>query len=375
MKIEAIDLYQVKIPFQEPFRISSGEVDMANSIIIRILATDGATGYGEAAPMEGSFYSDETPDRCWLNLSNYLPALLGKEINEPTEIAAEVKVGSPFMRAAVETALWGCLAEEKNLPLYELLGGTNRKIDCGLAVGIYETIPELLAVIASHQEKGYKRTKIKIQPGWDLEPIREIRKAFGDIPLFVDANASYTINDLDTFKKLDEFNLMMFEQPFAANALEEHALLAKNVSTPVCLDEGIRTEMDAQRAIKLGSAKIVNIKLQRVGGFAPALEIYKTCKANGIDLWCGTMPELGVGQVLGMHLATLPGFVYPADLGPSLRFFKDDVVTPLLAMDSDGQLSIPEGKGLCIKVDEHKLDSFAVRKKSWHHDSLESEVV
>lgn len=375
MKIEAIDLYQVKIPFQEPFRISSGEVDMANSIIVRIQSTDGSVGYGEAAPMEGSFYSDETPNRCWQNLSSYLPSLLGKEINEPNDISAEVKIGSPFMRAAVETALWVCLAEERNTPLYEMLGGANKKIDCGLAVGIYDTIPELLDVIASYQEKGYRRTKIKIQPGWDLEPIREIRKAFGEIPLFVDANAAYTIDDLDVFKELDEYNLMMYEQPFAADALEEHAILAKSINTPVCLDEGVSNVDDAKKAIQLGSAKIINIKLQRVGGFAPALEIHKTCTDNGIELWCGTMPELGVGQAAGMHLATLSGFVYPADLGPSLRFFKDDVVTPLFEMDENGQFSIPKGKGLCVKIEEHKLDKFAVRKQSWRQGSLESEVV
>lgn len=371
MKIKAITMYEIRIPFQEPFRISSGVARNTNSIIVKVVTEEGYTGYGEAAPMDGNFYSQTTPAQCWEMLQVECPKLIGQKFSQPEEFAKLV-LASPFARAAIETALWDCLAQERKLPLYGLLGGERRKIDCGLAVGIYDTIDELLAVIARYLERGYGRVKIKIQPGWDLEPVREVRRAFGDIPLFVDANAAYSLADLDVFQKLDEFDLMMYEQPFAAGALEEHAELSQKVKTPVCLDEGVADLADAKKVVELGSAKIVNIKLQRVGGFGPALEIQRFCYKEGIDLWCGSMPELGVGQGAGLHLATLPGFVYPSDLGPSLRFFKDDLLNPFLEMDRRGQIEVPTGFGLGLEINQEKIERLANAKACWHKSTIKA---
>jgi O-succinylbenzoate synthase len=369
MKIEAINLYAIQIPFQEPFRISSGEVTKTNSIIVRVITEEGQIGYGEAAPMDGDFYSNITPAQCWKMLQDLCPRLIGREFLEPKDFK-EITVASPFARAAIETALWDCLAQEKKQALYSLIGSAERKVDCGLAVGIYDSIDLLLKAIEAYINRGYRRVKIKIQPGWDVVPVREVRRAFGEIPLFVDANAAYTLEDLDVFRKLDEFNLMMYEQPFAATALDEHAQLAKSVKTPVCLDEGVSDLADAKKVVELGSAQIVNIKLQRVGGFGPALDIYNICYNAGIELWCGSMPELWVGQAAGLHLATLPGFVYPADLGPSLRFFKDDLVVPFLEMDKDGQIDIPSGSGLAVEVDQDKIERLAIEKDEWYDSAL-----
>lgn len=368
MKITSIDLFNVRIPFQEPFRISSGEVSTTNSLIVRLQTAEGYISYGEAAPMDGSFYSKESPEYTWQCLSEFLPTLIGREFFQATDLSLSA-LDSYFARAAVDTALWGLVAEDKKVPLYKLIGSSKRKIECGLAVGIYDTIDQLLAAIAKYIDDGYRRVKIKIKPGWDLEPVRQVRRAFGDIPLFVDANAAYTIEDAEIFRKLDQFNLLMYEQPFAADAWDEHAELAKMVQTPVCLDEGVRTPKEAKQVIKLGSAKIVNIKLQRVGGFGPALEIYRLCKDAGIDLWCGSMPELGVGQVAGLHLATLGGFNYPTDLGPSLRFFKDDVVDPFLQMDNSGLIEVLDEVGMGLPVSQAKLECYTVRKQNWQADS------
>ncbi|HBG16889.1 MAG TPA: o-succinylbenzoate synthase [Firmicutes bacterium] len=364
MKVKAINMYQIQIPFQEPFRISSGEVTKSNSIIVRVTSEEGQIGYGEAAPMDGDFYSDITPAHCWQILKELCPGLIGKEFLGEDDFA-RLEASSSFARAAIETALWDCLAQERKQPLYNLIGGSKRRIDCGLAVGIFDSIDELLNSISRYLKGGYRRVKIKIKPGWDVEPIKAVRRSFGEIPLFVDANAAYTIDDVDVFRELDNYNLMMYEQPFGVKALEEHAELARRVKTPVCLDEGVADVSDAKRAVELGSAKIINIKLQRVGGLGPALAIYRICHRAGIDLWCGTMPELGVGQAAGLHLATLPGFVYPSDLGPSLRFFKDDLVNPFLEMDQNGQIEPPAKLGLGVEVDQEKLERLATAKEEW----------
>lgn len=367
MKINTIDLFNIRIPFQEPFRISSGVVSDANSLIIRLQTDEGYISYGEAAPMDGSFYSYESPEHTWRYLSEFLPSLIGKEFVKVDDFPIK-SLNSSFAQAAVETALWDLVAQDKQVPLYKLFGSTRRQVECGLAVGIYDSMDELLASIAAYIERGYRRVKIKIKPGWDVEPVRQIRKTFGDIPLFVDANASYSIADLDVFRKLDEFNLLMYEQPFAANAWHEHAELANQVQTPICLDEGVKTPEEAKLIIKLGSAEIINIKLQRVGGFGPALEIYELCRNAGLDLWCGSMPELGVGQIAGLHLATLAGFNYPTDLGPSLRFFKDDLVEPYLEMDQNGLISVPDGAGMGLVVNQTKLEHYTVRRRRWKRD-------
>ena len=364
LKITSIELLNVRIPFQEPFRISSGEVTHTSSLIVCLQTAEGYIGYGEAAPMDGTFYSKESPDYTWQCLSQFLPTLIGREFYEASDVSLK-QLDSFFARAAVETALWDLLAKEKSVPLYKLLGGSKRKIECGLAVGIYDSIDELLAVIGKYIDWGYKRLKIKIKPGWDEEPVRQVRKAFGDIPLFVDANAAYSIEDAEVFQRLDAYNLQMYEQPFAADALQEHAQLAKTVQTPICLDEGVRTIQDAKTVIELESAKIVNIKLQRVGGFGPALEIYQLCHDAGLDLWCGSMPELGVGQAAGLHLAALEGFNHPTDLGPSLRFFKDDLIKPFIEMDGDGTVTIPDKVGIGFEVHQEKIDRYLVRREKW----------
>jgi O-succinylbenzoate synthase len=349
----------VRVPLVEPFRISSGAVAEKDAIVVRV-ETDEGVGYGESSPMSGSFYSADTPESCWRELSTSLiPPLIGGPIE-----ALDAGTGSNFAKAGVETAFWDLRARAEGRPLCDVLGGTVRPVESGLAVGLYDDVSDLLRTIERYLADGYKRVKIKIERGRDVELVRAVRNAFGDIPLFVDANGAYDLSDLHTFQTLDEFGLMMFEQPFPGKMLQELAELHRSVQTPICLDESLETVDDLRRAIELGSLKIANIKIQRVGGFGPALAVYEICREQGIPVWVGTMPELGIGQAQGIALATLSHCTFPTDVEPSLRWFRDDIISPMLEL-KDGCLSPSAAPGLGFEVDEGKLRKYAVASQTF----------
>lgn len=366
MVIEKATITHVRVPLVEPFRISSGAVAEKDGIVVRLEAGD-LVGFGESSPMSGSFYSSDTPESCWQELHDHLvPALMGKPFDSALAAAAWVSTmpGSNFAKAGIETALWDIEARSQGKPLYELLGGTNKPVESGLAVGLYDDIADLLRTIEKYLKDGYKRIKIKIEKGRDVELVRAVRKTFGDFPLFVDANGAYDLSDINVFQALDEFELMMLEQPFPGAMLSELAELQAKVRTPVCLDESLESEDDLRRAISLGSLKIANIKIQRVGGFAPALSIYELCRQAGIPVWVGTMPELGIGQAQGMALATLSHCVYPTDVEASSRWFRDDIITPLLEV-KDGCLHPDPSPGLGFEISNEKLERYAVARQSY----------
>jgi O-succinylbenzoate synthase len=351
-------LIHVRIPLIEPFRISSGAVSEKDAIVVRLEA-DGFTGWGESSPMAGAFYSSDTPDSCWAALCDVIiPAVLGREITRDTALP-----GPNFARVGVETALWDIEAQRAGVPLHRLLGGDRSAVESGLAVGLYDDVNDMLRVIERYLGDGYKRVKIKIEPGRDVELIRAVRRAFGDaLPLMVDANAAYTLAHIDVFRALDEFGLMMFEQPLGSAMLEESAELQRQVRTPVCLDESLEDEAALVRAIQLGSFKIANIKIQRVGGFANALRMYEVCRRQGIGIWVGTMPELGIGQAQGVALASLAGCNYPTDVEASARWFRDDYIEPWIEV-RNGMIALPEVPGLGYAIREEKLERYQVREK------------
>ena len=366
MKIDRIDLTHVRIPLVEPFRISSGAVSEKDALVVR-LSSDGLTGWGESSPMAGSFYSSDTPESCWRELcEKLLPSLAGR-LFESLDAAAQCVAAIPasnFAKAGVETALWDLEAQRQNRPLYRLLGGTRSSAESGLAVGLYDDVNDMLRAIERYLADGYKRVKIKIEPGRDIELIRAVRRTFGEIPLFVDANGAYGLRHTGIFQALDEFNLMMFEQPFPGPMLAELAELQRQVRTPVCLDESLESEADLRRAIELGSFRIANIKIQRVGGLRPALRIYEICREHNIPVWVGTMPELGIGCAQGAALATLDHCLFPTDVEASLRWFTDDLTDPLLTV-KDGLLNLSEAPGLGYRVDERKLEGYAVATRGF----------
>ncbi|MDH3251503.1 MAG: o-succinylbenzoate synthase [Ignavibacteria bacterium] len=364
MSIDRISLTHVRIPLVEPFRISNGVVTEKDGIIVRVHA-DGLVGCGEASPMGGSFYSVDTPDSVWDALrQTIVPAVIARQPEDAAQANNLLQGlgGSPFALAGVETAFMELDALRRNEPLFRTLGGKEKSVECGLAMGIYESIDELLRSIDRHADLGYKRVKIKIQPGWDREPLHEIRKRFGSIPLMVDANCAYTRQDIDHLRTLDEFDLMMIEQPLAREDLDGHAMLQSVISTPVCLDESAENIDQVTEAIRKGSCKIVNIKIQRVGGLANALAVHDVCAEMGVPVWAGTMPELGIGGAQTVHLATLANFTFPTDVEASTRWFVEDIIDPAIDVH-DGMITIPVGTGNCYRLREDILEKYSVREE------------
>lgn len=350
--VAAADAWRVSVPMLEPFRISSGEVATKEAVAVRL--TDGIYwGWGESSAMAGAFYSCETPDSCQEELiSKVLPQMVGR--SWPTMLALEQELAeatpSRFVRVAVETAAWEMLARAAGVPLRTFLGLPDAKVRSGLAIGLYDTERESVAAIERYGYRDYARLKIKIKRGQDLALVKAVRNHVGDFPLFVDANADYSLAEADVFRELDRYGLMMFEQPLAREALEASAELQRQVRTPICMDESIETADDARRAAKLGACRIVNIKLQRVGGYLEALRIAEVCQHHDIGLWMGTMPELGIGSAQALMFATHPGCRYPTDVEPSQRWYRDDIVAPALFLQ-EGGLIMPEGPGLGFEVD------------------------
>jgi o-succinylbenzoate synthase len=364
--IDSITLTHVRIPLIEPFRISSGAVAEKDAIAVE-LRSEGRSGWGESSPMAGSFYSSDTPESCWRDLTEGLaPALCGRRFDSLEAACAAVAdiPASNFARTGVETALWDLQAQRRGQPLHRLLGGERDAVESGLAVGLYDDTADMLRVIERHLGEGYKRVKIKIEPGRDVELVRAVRDRFGSIPLFVDANCAYTLEHLAVFRQLDEFGLVMFEQPFPGGMLEELAELQAKVTTPVCLDESLESLAHLERAIALGSLRIANIKIQRVGGFGPSLAIYRRCLEHGIGVWIGTMPELGIGQAQAAALASLTGCGYPTDVESSARWFRDDLITPWIEVEN-GLIKMPAAAGFGYEIDRPALARYTVANRSF----------
>jgi len=345
----------------EPFRISSGEVSNKEAILLR--TADGReSGWGESSAMGGTFYSSETPEGCYEELLHrVLPHLLDRQFSSMLVFEQELERLSQnrFVRAAVETAAWDLIARRKRISLRQLFQIPERPVPSGLAIGLYPTIKELESAIRRYEPEQYCRVKLKIQPGCDLQVVEAARRLVGDFPLFVDANAAYDSADLATFAKLDEQSLLMFEQPFEKGDLEGLAALQRCVRTPVCLDESIETAKDAERFIAAKACAIVNIKLQRVGGYLPALRIMEVCSRLNIPLWMGTMPELGIGSAQALMLAAHPVFVFPTDVEPSERWYVDDLVSPEIRL-SGKCIHSPKGPGTGYEVDQRKVDSYSI---------------
>jgi O-succinylbenzoate synthase len=364
LKIDEIVLTHVRISLVEPFRISSGCVAEKDGIVVE-LHSDGLVGYGESSPMAGTFYSTDTPEKCWTELCEQVaPAVVEcsfDTIDEWNQKLDGLPAGN-FTKAGVETALWDLYAKLKGTPLHRFLGGTRDRVESGLAVGLYERLDDTLRVIEKYLEHGYHRVKLKIEPGRDVEVVKAVRRRFGDFPLFVDANGSYNPAHLNIFRTLDEFDLLMFEQPYPGSFLEEMSELQDRVQTPICLDESLETVEQLLEAIRLGSLRIANFKIQRVGGFHHALEMDRICRQHGIKAWVGTMPELGIGQAQGAALATLDNFTFPTDVESGDRWFQNDIILPELRV-RDGWIELPTCDGLGWTIDAEQLRSHTIASR------------
>src|SRR5262249_7747879 len=270
-----------------------------------------------------------------------IPRAIGKEIENATGFGLLVRGirGHNMAKAGLETALWDLEAKLRTVSLWKFLGGTRKHIDCGVSIGIQTSIDALLQKIDAELKSGYRRIKIKIKPGWDVEVVRQVRSAFPKILLMVDANSAYTLADVDLFKKMEMYNVMMFEQPLHYEDIIDHAELQRQIKTPICLDESIHSADDARKAIKIGACKIINIKLGRVGGYAEARAIHDVCRDNGIPVWCGGMLESGVGRLHNIALSSLENFSLPGDVSASARYWHEDIVHPPITVSNEGQIT------------------------------------
>ncbi|MEP0844955.1 MAG: o-succinylbenzoate synthase [Phycisphaerae bacterium] len=365
LHLDEIRLTHVRVPLVEPFVISNGAVSEKDAILVE-LAGEGLTGLGEASPMAGAFYSHHTPESSWAALTGRMVPRLGELGTVSLDGRwAEGLLDDPFAVAGIDLALWDLAARAAGAPLWSLLGGDgSRPLESGLAVGIVESTEALLERIDRHlAADGYRRVKIKVQPGWDVRPLEGVRGRFPALPLMVDANGAYGREHIEALAGWDRFGLMMIEQPLPREDLEGHALLAGRCRTPICLDESAETVTDVERALALKSARIINVKLQRVGTLAAARRIHDLARDAGAGCWMGTMPELGVGAFAAMHFATLPNIRYPTDVEASRRWFVADVTRPPVAC-SNGLLSLPGSAGLGVQLDGEAVERYRVRRWS-----------
>jgi O-succinylbenzoate synthase len=368
-RIERIVLREIRLPLKEPFRISSGVVSERRIALLELLATDGTPGWSECVAGEQPNYSSETIDTAWLAMREWLaPRVLGRSYDGPEAVFAALDrsvCGHNMAKAAIEMGCWDVAARQANLPLSKLLGGTRDRVATGISIGIQEN-PEALAERArAAYEQGYRKIKVKIQPGADVDYVRAVRRELGPaIHLMADANSAYTLNDAGHLQQLDAFNLIMIEQPLSRDDLLRHAELQRRLTTPLCLDESITSVDRAEDMIALGAGRIINIKPGRVGGFAVSKAIHDLCHKNAIPVWCGGMLESGVGRAHNVALASLPNFTLPGDLSPSARYWTRDIVEPEWTMDADGMVHVPlDRPGIGVTVDVDFVDQITVRRE------------
>jgi o-succinylbenzoate synthase len=363
MKIERIELHHLSMPLVQPFETSLGLKHERDCILVAIYG-DGLVGWGECVAGMGPWYSPETIGTAWHILADYLvPAVLGQELAEPTAVLPLLnKVrGHQMAKAAVENALWDWFAQAQEQPLCALLGGVRSRVAVGVSIGIQPSVGLLVEKVGVYVGQGYGRVKIKIKQGWALEPVRAVRAAFPDVPLMVDANSDFGLADAPLFQQMDNYHLLMIEQPLANDDILEHAKLQAQIETAVCLDESIHSLHDARMAVELSACRVINMKVGRVGGLSSALAIHALCQHAGIALWCGGMLETAVGRALNVHLASLPAFTLPGDISATDRYWQEDIADPPFVLNEDSTISVPTAVGLGVQVDLGRVAKYRLR--------------
>jgi len=367
MKLERITLRQIRMPLLHFFETSFSRTYERHMILVEVEA-EGASGWGEVTAGENPFYNEEWTGSAWLILQEYVaPRVLGRELRSAEEVGpltAHIR-GHRMARGGLETAVWDLEARLAGAPLWKQIGGGARlEIPCGVSIGIQDSVEQLLEKIERELADGYQRIKIKIKPGWDVDVVRQVRERFPGIKLMADANSAYTLADAAHLRKLDDYYLMMIEQPLSHDDIIDHAELQSQLQTPICLDECIRTAHHAAQAVKLRACGIINIKLGRVGGFAEAKRVHDVAQAAGIPVWCGGMLEAGVGRAHNIALSTLPNFVLPGDVSASKRYWKRDIIEPAVETTPRGTIEVPSGPGFGYTLDREYLRSITVREET-----------
>jgi O-succinylbenzoate synthase len=367
LQITSIELREIRLPLIQFFETSFGRTTERRIILARVIDRDGTEGWGECTCGEGPFYSDEWTETSWATLNEFLaPMVVGKEVAVAASIYDLMKRvrGHRMAKAAIETACWDLEAKRANAPLWKHLGGVQTEIPSGVSIGIQDSPEQLIEKIEKEVNAGYQRIKIKIKPGWDIDIVRRVREQFPEIKLMGDANSAYTLNDISLFEALDEFKLMMLEQPLAYDDMFDHAELQKHIQTPICLDESIKTPADAEHAIALQSCHIINVKLGRVGGHAQAKQVERIARESGIPVWCGGMLESGIGRAHNIAMATLAGFTLPGDVSASSRYWADDIIEPPVTVSSRGTIAAPDQPGIGFDVNVKRIEQLTIRKET-----------
>jgi O-succinylbenzoate synthase len=365
--ISRIELREINLPLIHFFETSFGRTTTRRIILVRVADRDGAEGWGECTAGEGPFYSEEWAETAWPTLKEFLaPMVVGKQVDTAAAVFDLMKSvrGHRMAKAAIETACWDLEARRLGQPLWRHLGGVREEIACGVSIGIQESPDALLEKIDREVSAGYQRIKIKIKPGWDIDIVRKVRERFPQIRLSGDANSAYSLNDVDLFRRLDEFELMMLEQPLAHDDMFDHAELQKAISTPICLDESIKTPADAEHGIALSACRIINVKLGRVGGHAEAKRVEAIAREKRIPVWCGGMLESGIGRAHNIAMSTLAGFTLPGDVSASARYWHEDVIDPPVTVAANGTIKPPDKPGIGFEVNQARIDRLTVRSET-----------
>jgi o-succinylbenzoate synthase len=364
MQIKRIELTEIHLPLVHFFETSFGRTYERRIIIVSVEDADGAVGWGEITCGERPGYSDEWTDSAWATAEKILaPMVVGKPVDSAADIWDLMKWarGHRMAKSGIETACWDLEAKKLEVPLWRHLGGVNREIECGVSIGIQDSVGQLLEKIRIELDAGYRRIKIKISPRWDHAVIKAVRAEFGGILLMGDANSAYTLDDIDKLKSLDEFGLMMLEQPLGFDDIVDHAKLQAAIKTPICLDEPIKSPDDARKAIELRSGKIINLKNGRVGGHTQSKLVEQICRDNGMPVWCGGMLESGIGRAHNIAISTLAGYTMPGDVSASKRYWHEDIIDPPVEVSANGTITAPEAPGIGFEVRRDRIEKIAVR--------------
>jgi O-succinylbenzoate synthase len=367
--ISSVELREIRLPLIHFFETSFGRTTERRILLVRVTDKRGVEGWGECTAGEGPFYCEEWVETAWTTIKAFLaPMVVGNEIVSAADTWERMRAvrGNRMAKAAIETACWDLEARALGRPLWKHLGGVHGEISSGVSLGIQDTPEALIEKIEKELAAGYQRIKIKIKPGWDVKIMARVREKFPDIRLMADANSAYTLADVAFFKEMDQYNLMMIEQPLAHDDIFDHAELQKQIATPICLDESIHSSDDARHAIQLGSTQIVNLKLGRVGGHTQAKKVERVCRENNIPVWCGGMLESGIGRAHNIAMATLEGFTLPGDVSASARYWEEDIIDPPVTVTARGTIVAPEKPGLGFDINRDRIDSVTIRKETIH---------
>jgi O-succinylbenzoate synthase len=365
-QIDRIVLRQIRMPLVHFFETSFGRTYERTMVLVEV-QSDGLSGWGEVTAGENPFYNEEWTDAAWLIVRDYAgPRVIKHAFESADQVADRTSHirGHRMACGGIEVAVWDLEARRAGVPLAKQIGGgAYSDIECGVSIGIQDTVAQLIQKIETEVNAGYKRIKMKIKPGWDVDVIREVRKEFPKIRLMADANSAYTLADADRLKRLDEFGLMMIEQPLAHDEIIDHVELQAKLSTPICLDECIRSAHQAEQAIRMKACGIINIKLGRVGGIREAKRVHDVAQKNGIPVWCGGMLEAGIGRAHNIALSTLPNFILPGDVSASKRYWTRDIIVPPVEVSPLGTIEVPTAPGFGYEIDHDFLKSVTVQEE------------